>query len=58
MATYHEVLGTKLSIKQRAVLHLALSYFTWRALVRESGLKQGAAVGAMVQAIDCDQNED
>ncbi len=42
----------KLGAKQRAVLRLALSFFTWRTLVRESGLKQGAAVGAMVQAID------
>jgi AcrR family transcriptional regulator len=54
MAAYHEVLGVKLSMKQRAVLHLALSYFTWRALVREGGLKQNAAVEALVQAIDCD----
>jgi hypothetical protein len=54
---YHEVLGAKLSTKQRAVLHLALSYFTWRTLVRESGLKQDAAVGAMLQAIDCGQDE-
>ena len=52
MAAWHEVLGAKLSTKQRAVLHLALGFFTWRALVRESGLKQGAAVGAMVQAIE------
>jgi len=57
MVTYHEVLGANLSTKQRAVLHLALSYFTWRALVRESGLKQDAAVGAMLQAIDCGQDE-
>jgi hypothetical protein len=34
-------------------LRLALSFFTWRTLVRESGLKPDAAVGAMVQAIDC-----
>ena len=52
MAAYQEVLGAKLSMKQRAVLRLALSFFTWRTLVRESGLKKGAAVGAMVQAID------
>jgi AcrR family transcriptional regulator len=51
MAAYHEVLGAKLSAKQRAVLHLALSFFTWRTLVRESGLKQDAAVKAMVLAI-------
>ncbi len=53
IAAYHEVLGAELSIKQRAVLHLALGFFTWRALVREAGLDQGAAVGAMVRAIDC-----
>jgi AcrR family transcriptional regulator len=58
MVAYHELLGAKLSTKQRAVLHLALSYFTWRTLVRESGLKQSAAVRAMVQAIDCGQDED
>jgi AcrR family transcriptional regulator len=52
MAAYGEVLGAKLSAKQRAVLHLALSFFTWRTLVREGGLKAGAAVEAMVQAID------
>jgi AcrR family transcriptional regulator len=53
MATYAEVLGAKLNAKQRALLRLALSFFTWRTLVRESGLRQGAAVAAMVQAIDC-----
>jgi AcrR family transcriptional regulator len=53
MTAYRDVLGTKLTTKQRAVLRLALSFFTWRSLVRESGLKQGAAVDAMVQAIDC-----
>jgi AcrR family transcriptional regulator len=52
MAAWHEVLGAKLSTKQYAVLHLALGFFTWRALVRECGLKQGAAVGTMVQAIE------
>ena len=58
MAAYHEVLGTKMGAKQRAMLGLALSFFTWRTLVRESGLKQGAAVDAMVQAIDCRQDKD
>jgi AcrR family transcriptional regulator len=53
MAAQRDVLGAKLGAKQRAVLQLALSYFTWRTLVREGGLKQGAAVEAMVQAIDC-----
>jgi AcrR family transcriptional regulator len=53
MAAYNDVLGAKLTARQRAVLRLALSFFTWRTLVRESELKQGAAVEAMVQAIDC-----
>jgi AcrR family transcriptional regulator len=52
MAAYQEVLGAKLSAKQRAVLQLALSFFTWRTLVREGGLKRLAAVGVMVQGID------
>lgn len=51
-AAYHEVLGAKLNAKQRALLRLALSFFTWRTLVRESGLTQSAAVKAMVQAIE------
>jgi AcrR family transcriptional regulator len=51
-AAYHEVLGAKLSAQQRAVLVLALSYFTWRTLAREVGLTPAAAVETMVQAID------
>ena len=56
MAAYREVLGEKLGTRKRAVLQLALNFFTWRTLVRESGLKQNAAVEAMVQAIDCDRD--
>ena len=48
-----EVLGARLGPKQRAVLRLALSFFTWRTLVREGGLKRSAAAGAMIQAINC-----
>ena len=51
--SYRDVLGAGLNAKQCAVLRLALSFYTWRTLVSESGLKQGAAVEAMVQAIDC-----
>ena len=51
-AAWHQVLGTRLGVRQRALLSLALSFFTWRTLAREGGLKQGAAVRAMVQAID------
>ena len=52
LAAYRDVLGAKLSAKQRPVLRLALSFFTWRTLVREGGLKPGAAVEAMVRAVD------
>jgi len=53
MAAYLDVLGAKLGARQRAVLQLGLSFFTWRTLVREGGLKPTAAVEAMAQAIDC-----
>jgi AcrR family transcriptional regulator len=52
MAAYREVLGAKLTARQRAVLALALSFFTWRTLVRDGGLKPAAAADAMVQAVD------
>jgi AcrR family transcriptional regulator len=52
MARYREVLGAKLGAKQRAMLELALSFYTWRTLVCENGLKPEAAVGAMIDAID------
>ena len=47
------MLGVALTMRQRAVLGLALSFFTWRTLVREGGLEQEAAVRAMVNAIEC-----
>ena len=53
MAAYQEVLGADLGMAQRSVLRLALSFFTWRTLVRESGLEREAAVRAMVRAINC-----
>jgi AcrR family transcriptional regulator len=52
MAAYHEVLGAKLSAKQRTLLRVALSFFTWRTLVRDGGLRSDAAAEAMVQAVD------
>lgn len=51
-ARWHEVLGAKLNVKQRAILQLALSFFTWRTLVHDSRLTQGVAVRVMIQAID------
>jgi AcrR family transcriptional regulator len=52
MAAYHNVLGAGFNAKQRAMLSLALSFFTWRTLTREGGLKQAAAVSAMAQAVE------
>ena len=46
------MLGAKLNAKQRALLHLALSFHTWRALVQEAGLKPAAAVEAMVEVVE------
>jgi AcrR family transcriptional regulator len=51
MAAWHEVLGATLNAKQRALLRLALSYFTWRTLVRDGGLKSSTAAGTMAQII-------
>lgn len=47
-----EVLGAGLSPDQQAMLRLMLSFFTWRTLVHESGLEQGAAVAMAVHAVD------
>lgn len=52
LATYREVLGETLNAKQRAMLQVALSFYTWRTLVSEAGQKTGAAVEAMVRAIE------
>lgn len=52
IAAYQDALGATLTKRQSAVLQLALSFFTWRTLVRHGGLKQAAAVDAMVQAIE------
>ncbi|ARP98890.1 TetR/AcrR family transcriptional regulator [Pseudorhodoplanes sinuspersici] len=52
VAAWQEALGVKLGVKQRAMLHLALSFHTWRTLVRDAGLKQAAAVAAMTHAIE------
>jgi AcrR family transcriptional regulator len=48
---WQDVLGAGLKSKQRALLALALSFHTWRTLTRDAGMKQGAAVNTMVEAI-------
>ena len=52
MAAYRDILGAKLNAKQRALLQLALSFFTWRTLAGESALKQDPAVTLMVESIE------
>lgn len=51
IAKWHDVLGAPLKPRQRPMLALALSYYTWRTLAREAGLKQADAVKTMAQAI-------
>ena len=51
LAACHEVLGAKLNAKQRALLQLALGYFSWRTLVRDGGLKSSAAARIMAQIV-------
>jgi AcrR family transcriptional regulator len=50
-AAWNEALGAGLTAKQRALMHLALSFYTWRTLTREGGMEQAAAVDAMVEMI-------
>lgn len=50
MAEYRKVLGAELDPGQRAMLGLALSFYTWRTLAREEGLGQAGAVAAAVRA--------
>lgn len=52
VAAWHEVLGEGLDDGQRAMLALALSFFTWRTLVRETGLDPRDAVDAMGRAVE------
>jgi AcrR family transcriptional regulator len=52
MTAYEDVLGAKLNTRQRAMLQLALSFFSWRTLARDSGLKSGAAAKAMAHAVE------
>lgn len=51
IAAWHDVLGAELTGKQLALLHVALSFHTWRSLVREGGLDTGGAVEVMAAAI-------
>jgi len=48
---YREVLGEKRSARQKALLAVALSFYTWRTLVREEGLSSAAAARQMAETI-------
>jgi AcrR family transcriptional regulator len=50
-AAYDEVLGSGLAPAPRALLRLALGFFGWRSLVRDSALAPDEAVRTMVDAI-------
>lgn len=49
---WHEVLGEGLSQTQTALLHLALGFHGWRALVREAELSGDDAAEAMARAVE------
>jgi AcrR family transcriptional regulator len=49
---WRDVLGEGLSARQRPLLQVALSFFTWRTLVQEAGLTSEAAVAAMVGIVE------
>lgn len=51
MAAFRAVLGQGLNARQSALLDVALTFFTWRSLARDSKLKQDQAVAVMVEAI-------
>jgi len=51
MAAYGAILGSGLAAAQRPMLHLALSFYTWRNLVQEAGLAEAAAAEAMTRAV-------
>lgn len=51
IGAWRDVLGAGLKPKQHAMLALALSFHTWRTLVREAGLKQADAVATMANAV-------
>ena len=52
MAACDDVLGAKLNARQHAMLQLALSFFTWRTLVQDVGLKSAATAKTMAHAIE------
>lgn len=52
MAAYRRVLGTGLRSRQRALLAVALNFYTWRTLAREARLPPTDAAVVMADVID------
>lgn len=52
IARCREVLGAGLGERQRVTLEVALSFFTWRTLVRDLGLSEENAVDTMARAVE------
>jgi AcrR family transcriptional regulator len=51
IAGYHEILDAGLDKRGRAMVVLALSFFSWRQLTTAGGLSNKAAAEAMVEAV-------
>lgn len=50
-AACNEVLGTEMGKRRRAMLRVALSFYTFRTLTRDAGLKPAAAAEAMAKTL-------
>jgi AcrR family transcriptional regulator len=51
MALYSQALEEQLSARQRALVPLAMSFFTWRSLTRDGGLATAAAAETMARMV-------
>jgi AcrR family transcriptional regulator len=51
LTAIHESLSVGLDAKSKAAVLLALSFYTWRTLVLEGGMKPAAAVDLMVRVV-------
>jgi AcrR family transcriptional regulator len=51
LTAIHESLSVGLDAKSKAAVRLALSFYTWRTLVLEGGMKPAAAVDLMVRVV-------
>lgn len=50
-AAFYEVLGEGLGVRARAMVRLAVSYFSWRSLVREGALAGREAADMMARTV-------